>query len=346
MYKNKNLFFIAEAGVNHENKIKLAEQIIKEAKLGGADSVKFQTYKAEKIASKHSPAYWDTKKIKVNSQFKLFKKFDRFDEVDYIKLKKICDHHKIDFMSTPFDNESAFFLNKLVKHFKIASADLTNYPLIETICKFNKPVFISTGASNINEINNTVKFIKKINSKIKIIILHCILSYPTKYENCNLSYIPILKKKFKDCLVGLSDHTLPDENQIVLTRAYQLGACVIEKHFTAKKLKGKQGNDHFHSINFEDIKILRKNLKILDAIDGKMKIRKVLKCEKNSRNFARRSLYTKGFIKKGEKLDYKNVIPKRPGTGLSPIHIKKIIGKKINTDLHDDTQIKWSHFKK
>ena len=344
MYKNKKLFFIAEAGVNHENSIKLAEQIIKEAKLGGADSVKFQTYKAETIASKSSPAYWDTNKIKINSQFKLFKKFDHFNEVDYQKLKKICDFYKIDFMSTPFDKDSAIFLNKMVKHFKISSSDLTNYPLIETICKFKKPIFLSTGASNLSEIKDSVKLINKINSKIEIIILHCILAYPTDYDDCNLGYIPILKKEFKKCLVGLSDHTLPDENQIVMTKAFELGACVIEKHFTTKKMKGKKGNDHFHSISYEDIKKLKNNLKILSLITGSMKKRKVLSVEKRSRKFARRSMYTKGFIKKGGKLNYDNLIPKRPGTGISPIFIKKILGKKVKKDLLDDTQIKWSHF--
>tara|TARA_B100000795_G_C22803179_1_gene443090 strand:+ start:1538 stop:2575 length:1038 start_codon:yes stop_codon:yes gene_type:complete len=345
MYKNKKPFFIAEAGVNHENNLNLAEQIICEAKKGGADSVKFQTYKAETIASKKSPAYWDTTKIKINSQFKLFKKYDHFNKIDYIKLKKICDHNKIDFMSTPFDHESALMLNKLVKHFKIASADLTNYPLIQTVCSFNKPIIISTGASNFREISATVKFIKKINPKIKIILLHCILSYPTQYKDCNLNYIPILKSKFKSCLVGLSDHTMPDENLIVLTKAYELGASVIEKHFTTKKMKGKKGNDHFHSICYEDIKKLKDNIKIINSISGSMTTRKVLTCEKNSRKFARRSLYTCGFIKKGEFFSSDNIIPKRPGTGISPIDMKKIIGKKAKLNLSDDTQIKWSHLK-
>ena len=345
MYKNKKLFFIAEAGVNHENNLNLAEKIIKEAKMGGADAVKFQTYKAETIASKYSPAYWDTNEIKINSQFKLFKKYDHFNKNDYQKLKKICDHYKIDFMSTPFDNGSALMLNKLVKHFKIASADLTNYPLIDTICSFNKPIFLSTGASNFHEINETIKFIRKSKPKIKIILIHFILSYPTKYEDCHLGYIPILKKKFKDCLVGLSDHTMPDENLVVLSKAYELGASVIEKHFTAKEMKGKKGNDHFHSVCFEDIKKLRENIKIIDVINGNMKKRKVLKCEENSRKFARRSLYTFGLIKKGEKFSNKNIIPKRPGTGISPIKIKKILGKKSKNNLPDDTQIRWSHIK-
>lgn len=345
MNKNNKLYFIAEAGVNHENKINLAEKIIKEAKIGGADSIKFQTYKAEKIASKNSPAYWDQNKIKINSQFKLFKKYDHFEQADYKTLKKICDHYKIDFMSTPFDNESAIMLNKMVKCFKIASADLTNYPLIKTICSFKKPIFLSTGASNFNEISNAVKFIKKLNKNIGLTLLHCILSYPTKYEDCNINYISIMKNNFKNCIIGLSDHTMPDKNLIVLTKAYDLGARVIEKHFTLKKLKGKQGNDHFHSICFEDIIKLKENINILDKISGKMKVRKVLDCEKQSRKFARRSIYTYGNIKKGQKFSLQNTIPKRPGTGISPIHLDKIINKISKKDLLDDTQIKWSYIK-
>ena len=114
-FKFKKLpYFIAEIGVNHENNIKLAEKIIKQASLGGASAVKFQTYKAELLASKNSPAYWDTTKVNINSQYKLFKKFDKFNFSQYLKLKKICDFYKVDFLSTPFDKESVIFLNKIV----------------------------------------------------------------------------------------------------------------------------------------------------------------------------------------------------------------------------------------
>ena len=123
-------YIIAEIGVNHENSLNLAEKIIKQAKIGNASAVKFQTYKADKIACKNSPYYWDLKKVKEKSQFKLFKKYDKFNKTHYVKLKKICDHYSIDFLSTPFDHEAVEFLNKLVPFFKVASADVTNIPLI------------------------------------------------------------------------------------------------------------------------------------------------------------------------------------------------------------------------
>jgi|TARA_B110000305_G_scaffold173000_1_gene191246 sialic acid synthase SpsE len=340
--KIKKPFIIAEAGVNHENNIKIAELLIKEASEGGASAIKFQTYKAEKIASKQSPSYWDTNEIKINSQYKLFKKYDKFNQVDYFKLKKICDHYKIEFMSTPFDDESAFFLNKIQRFFKIASADITNYPLIEQISKFKKPIIFSTGASNTVEINNVYKLL--VNKKIQVGILHCILSYPTLYKDANLALIDFFKKKFNNATIGISDHSIPDKNMLLLTKAFDLGAEIIETHFTIKKFKGKKNNDHFHSIDKDDLIKLNDNIRLLQLIVGNKINRNVLPVEKKSRKFARRSIYTNINIKKGDIFNYKNLIPKRPGTGISPIYLKKIIGKKAKKNIKNDTQIKLNDF--
>ena len=159
--ENVQPYFIAEIGVNYENNLKRAKKIIKLAKDGGADAVKFQSYKAEKIACKESPYYWDLKEVPVKSQYELFKKFDKFGFKEFKILKKYCDKIKIDFLSTPFDLDAVDYLDKLVPFFKIASADINNYPLIEKVCSKNKPIVLSTGASDINEIKKTVKFINK-----------------------------------------------------------------------------------------------------------------------------------------------------------------------------------------
>lgn len=340
-------YFIAEAGVNHENNMNLAEKIIKQASIGGASAVKFQTYKAELLASKKSPAYWDTTKVKIRSQYKLFKKFDKFNVNNYVKLKKICDYYKVDFLSTPFDNQSAEFLNKLVKYFKLASADITNRPLIDKILSFKKPIIFSTGASNMREIIDTYKYIKQKNSKIDIGVLHCILAYPTKLEDCNLDIITLLKSKFKNAYVGLSDHAMPDKNMIVLTKSYDLGATIIEKHFTESLYKGKKNNDHFHSINFNDLKTFFSNIEILKKISGnKIKTRKPLNSETSSRKFARRSMYTNKIIKKNEIFTLENLIPKRPGIGISPLFAKKIYGKKAKKNILNDKLLKWSDVSK
>jgi sialic acid synthase SpsE len=339
-------YFIAEVGVNHENNLNLAEKIIKQASIGGASAVKFQTYKAELLASKKSPAYWDTSKVKIDSQFKLFKKFDKLRDSDYIKLKNICDFYKVDFLSTPFDNNSALMLNKLVKYFKIASADINNKPLLDCILKFNKPIIFSTGASHQKEIDYTYNYLKNKNNKIDIAILHCILSYPTHYNDCNLNAINFFINRYKDSFIGLSDHTIPDENMIILTKAYELGAVIIEKHFTEVKLKGKKNNDHFHSINFIDLKKFFENIKILKQINNnKFNKRLVLKCEEKSRRFARRSMYTLNKIKKGEILNQMNIIPKRPGFGISPLHVDKLYGKRALKNLNPDTLIYWKDIK-
>ena len=202
LIKNSSPYLIAEIGVNHENNLILAEKIIKQAKIGGADAVKFQTYKAETIAAKKSPYYWDLKKVNIKSQYTLFKKYEKFTENDYIKLKKICDHYNIEFLSTPFDTNSALFLNKIVKFFKIASADLTNLMLIDCVCKLKKPILLSTGASNFKEISFVENYIKRNFSKIDIALMHCILSYPTKFKDAHLEMIPFLKRKFNKRIIA------------------------------------------------------------------------------------------------------------------------------------------------
>jgi sialic acid synthase SpsE len=344
--KKSNPYLIAEIGVNHENNLNLAEKIIKQAKFGGADAVKFQTYKAETIAAKKSPYYWDLKKVSTKSQYALFKKYEKFNEIDYIKLKKICDHYKIEFLSTPFDTNSALFLNKIVKFFKIASADLTNLMLIDCVCKLKKPILLSTGASNFKEISFINNYIKRTFPKIDVALMHCILAYPTKFKDAHLEIISVLKQKFKNRIIGYSDHTMPDDNGIVLLNAYQKGARVIEKHFTLDKLKGKRNNDHFHAMDYKDFIRFRKNIFILNSINGSMNKRIVLNSEKKSRLNARRSLYSLGAINSDQKLSYNNIIAKRPGGGISPLYYKKIIGKKLKKKVKDEHKFSWKDFSK
>ena len=159
--KLKNPYIISEIGVNHENSLEKAYKMIMLSKRGGADAVKFQSYKAENLASKFSPAYWDLKKEKTNSQLKLFKKYDKFNVNEYYKLAAFCKKKKLDFLSTPFDHESADYLSRIVPFFKISSSDITNLPLLKHIGEKRKPVLISTGASNLLEITT-------VNSPLKL----------------------------------------------------------------------------------------------------------------------------------------------------------------------------------
>ena len=232
--RNSMPYIIAEIGVNHEGSVSVAKKMIKQAKSIGLDAVKFQTYKAENLVIKNSPAYWDIKKEKTNTQFKLFKKYDKLNKKDYIKLYQYCKKINIDFLSTPFDIETVSWLKNLMPAIKIASADINNYPLLKAVGLTKKKVLLSTGASNLKEIKDAIKILKKFGSR-EIVIMHCILNYPTKNSNANLKMIEDLKKKFPNIIIGYSDHTLPSNDISPCSIAYQLGARVIEKHFTFNK---------------------------------------------------------------------------------------------------------------
>ena len=334
------IYFIAEIGVNHEANLSLAKKIILDAKKGGADAVKLQSYKAEKIASKYAKAYWDKKEEKEDNQLKLYKKFDKFGNVDYQKIINYCKKIKIDFIITPFDLETIDFFKNKVKYFKISSSDITNFPLIEKIAKTKKPIILSTGASNSKEVKEAVKLIKKYNKKITL--LHCILNYPTKRYDANLGMIDDLQKRF-ELPVGLSDHTNPKDSHDILLLAAFKNISMIEKHFTNDK--SKKGNDHFHSFDKSDLIIF--NQKILDArrIIGKKK-KNFLKSEIVSRNNARRSLFYKKDLKKDTIIKSSDIISLRPAIGISPIFYRKVIGKKIKFDIKSGIKIKFSDFYK
>ncbi len=340
--KKKSSFFepyiIAEAGVNHECNMKNALKLIKQAKEGGAHAIKFQTYKADELASKFSPAYWDLKKEKIKNQNQLFKKYDKFNENDYIRLKKYCDKIKIEFLSTPFDFNSAKFLSKLVKVFKISSSDITNKPFIKFLCKFKKPIILSTGASNLIEIKRAIKWIE--DEKINVAILHCILNYPTKDKNANLRMINSLKKNFPKNIIGYSDHTLPKDMFNILIST-MLGARIIEKHFTLdKKLKG---NDHYHSMDKKDLIYFNQYLKRLNDIYGSFSEKKILPSEKISRKNARRSIVVNKNLLKGVKIKLSDISFKRPGTGIPPYMLNRVVNRRLKKNIFKDQLITFKY---
>jgi N-acetylneuraminate synthase len=244
-------YVIAEIGVNHEGSMSLAKRLIDLAKEGGADAAKFQSYKAETLASKYSPAYWDTSKETTSSQFQLFKKYDSFGPSEYKELALYCDQVGIDFLSTPFDLQAVEFLDPLVPFFKIASADITNVPLLRRVAEKKKTVVLSTGASTVQEIQGALTILQDGGAK-SCALLHCILNYPTLDHNAHLKMIQGLKEKFPEFLVGYSDHTLPDSEMTSLFVAYMLGAVILEKHFTHDK--NLTGNDHYHAMDVVDLK--------------------------------------------------------------------------------------------
>lgn len=333
--RERSVFIIAEAGVNHENNIDTAKKMIEEAAAAGADAIKFQVYKAEKIALKNSPAYWSTNK----TQYNYFEKYDRFGEAEYRKLASYSKRTDIIFMATPFDEEAVDFLNELMPAFKISSADITNTPLIKHIARKGKPVFLSTGASTIGEIEEAIRTIEGEGNN-QIVINHCILSYPTKYKNANLNMIKHLNAVFPEYIIGYSDHTLPDSNMAVLTTAYLLGARVIEKHFTLDKTL--PGNDHYHAIDPQDLKTLIQNLKLLKKILGQDR-KDLIESELSSRLYARRSIVAKVDILKGTVITKDMLTQKRPGTGISPAMTDIVVGRETKKDIKADSLVLWEH---
>jgi len=332
-------YVIAEIGVNHEGSMQIAKRLVDEAKEGGADAVKFQSYKAETLASKDSPSYWDTTKEPTTSQYELFKKHDGFWIDEMRELKEYCDKVGIEFISTPFDIESADFLDDMMEVYKISSSDLTNKPFIEYICKFNKPIILSTGASSLHEIQEAVSWIEKFGNPLAL--LHCVLNYPTPDENANLGMILDLKQKFPDKIIGYSDHTLPKDMK-VCEMATMLGSVIIEKHFTYDKTL--QGNDHYHAMDKEDLKLFRKNLERTFEILGGFKV-EALEDEASARANARRSLVAIKDIPKGKVIEKRDLTFKRPAYGVSPKFIDEIVGKIAINDIEEDTVLKWNMFK-
>jgi sialic acid synthase SpsE len=329
-------YIIAEAGVNHEGNIDLAKRLIDDAKEGGANAIKFQTYKAETLASKDSPPYWDTSKESTQSQYELFRKYDKFWKNEFELLKKYCDLADIEFISTPFDIESAKFLNDLMDVFKISSSDITNKPFIEYICQFGKPIILSTGASYLYEIQEAVSWIDKY--KNPLALLHCVLNYPTLDENANLGMILGLKKVFPDKIIGYSDHTLPKDMK-TLEIATMLGAVIIEKHFTFDK--SLQGNDHYHAMDKDDLKYFNKKLDRIFSLLGRFE-KTSLDVEILARKNARRSLVAKRDIPKGKIIEAEDLTFKRPASGISPKFIDDVIGKRALVDIKEDEILLWN----
>ena len=333
-------YVIAEAGVNHEGSMDIARRLIAEAAEGGADAIKFQTYKAETLASRHSPSYWDTSKEPTRSQFELFKKHDTFWKKEFEELKLECDRQGIEFFSTPFDTESAVFLNDLMSVFKISSSDITNRPFIEFICGFKKPVLLSTGASYLHEIEEAVSWIQP--SGVPLGLMHCVLNYPTKDENAHLGMIQHLHEKFPDCVIGYSDHTLPGDMRN-LEIATLLGAMVLEKHFTHDKTL--PGNDHYHAMDMNDLKLFRTSFdRILNVIGGLEK--KPLASENPARENARRSLVAARDIPEGKRIEPADLTWKRPAHGVSPRSYNEILGWKAARNIAEDDVLQWNDLKK
>ena len=332
MINLKKVYIIAEAGVNHNGNFNLAKKLIFEAKKSGADAIKFQSFNTDKLAIKKTPlAKYQKKKLsRISTHYQMLKKLE-LKEIEFKKLNKISKKLKIDFISTPFDVNSARFLNSLnVKYFKTASPDLSDYYLHKYLSSINKKVIISTGMSNISEIKKCIKFYKKKN----IILMHCVSSYPAPDKNLNLKCLSLLKKYSSQ--IGYSDHSLNNTAAIV---AISLGAMVIEKHFTLNnKMKGP---DHFFSLNPKKFKEFVNQIRVAEKMLG-VKKKECQIIEKDVKKISVKTVVASKNFKKGEKINHNNICLKRPNLGISGFDIEKIIGKKLKKNIKKDQSIKFS----
>jgi N-acetylneuraminate synthase len=329
-------YVIAEAGVNHEGSMDIARRLIDEACEGGAHAIKFQTYKAATLASKDSPAYWDTSKEPTTSQYELFSRHDKFWKSEFEALKNHCDAVGIAFLSTPFDVESAVFLNDMMDVFKISSSDITNKPFIRFLCGFGKPILLSTGAAYPHEIMEAVSWIEPFG--LPLALLHCVLNYPTLDENASLGMIPALKAAFPRHVIGYSDHTMPGDMTVLATAAL-LGARILEKHFTHDKTL--PGNDHYHAMDMRDLRRFVDSMARIRAAVGPG-ILSALPSEEPARKNARRSLVTARNIPRGCVIHPADLTWKRPAHGISPRNYDEVLGMKARDDIPEDTVLAWS----
>lgn len=339
--KNGKFTLLAEIGVNYFDiakklnisLIEAAKFMIMAAANAGVHGVKFQSYKAGTLAAKESPYYWDITEEPTRSQYELFKKFDKFGETEYQELADFCNKIGVEFCSTPFDTDSADYLNTMMNVYKISSSDLTNIPFIEYMARKNKPIFLSVGAAQYDEMQRAIHAIRKYNDK-ELVILHCVLEYPTPYEDTNLTRLITLQDKFENVYFGYSDHAKPDQCFDVIKTAYNLGAILIEKHFTVDK--ALTGNDHYHAMDEGDVKTILNQIAFIDKIRGNRQL-VYLDAESAARKNARRSLVTTCDITVGQIITREMLTSKRPGTGISPDKIDSVVGKKVNKNILEDT---------
>jgi len=320
MVKNNKVYIIAEIGTNHNGSLDLARKTIKSAAKSGVDAVKFQSFKTEEFMAnkklKHN--YKTSKGIKSENMYKMFERLE-FKKEWYLKLSKLCRNLGIDFLSSAADIDSAKILKSInSKAIKIASEDIINYPLLKKISKLNKRVILSTGMADQKEVEKAVLILKSI--KKKLTLLHCVSLYPTPEDKINLNRILALKERYK-LPVGFSDHTIGINASLA---AVVLGACVIEKHFTLdKKLPGP---DHMLSSDPPELTKLVNNIRQIEKMIGSKEIRPTSEEIKMRQKF-RRSIVANQIIKKGTKIISKMLSLKRPGTGIHPMYLNKIIGK-------------------
>ena len=328
--KGMPCFIIAEAGVNHNGDVNLAKKLIDAAREAGADAVKFQSFKAEDVVTKTAEKAEYQKKTTgaEESQFVMIKKLE-LEERDFKELFDYAHRKGIIFLSSPFDKGSVDLLDELgVPAFKVGSGEITNFPLLKYIARKKKPIILSTGMSILGEVEEALEAIREGGTE-EVILLHCVSSYPAKIKDMNLKAIETLSKGF-NLPVGLSDHSLGITIPIA---AVALGACVIEKHFTLDR--SLPGPDHKASLEPEELKQMIKAIREVEKAMGDGN-KVPTDEEKQIQKVARRSLVARVNIPEGTIITEAMLGIKRPGTGVEPKYMNKVIGAVARCRIEQD----------
>ena len=333
-------YTIAEAGANHESDVNKAFKLIDAAVESNVDSIKFQTYTASKLTTKTAPKFWDFGDLN-ETQYELYSKLDDLKNSDWAQIFEYAKKKNITCFSTPFDEGSSDLLYSLdVPAFKIASCDITNLPLIKHIAKKKLPLFISCGMASDEEIIDAVSTIEDTGNQ-DIIIMHCMTSYPTKYEDANLEMIGTLHQKFPKHVIGYSDHTLGITVPVYSTF---YGSKAIEKHFTYDN-NLEVSPDHRLSLNAQTYSELVKNLRIAEISRGQP-TRTAFDCESKAVKYARRSIVSTKRISKGTKITEEMLAIKRPATGIYPKFFDQVVDSIAIFDIEEDVPIQWEYLSK
>ena len=329
-------FIIAEAGVNHNGSLEMAFQMIDAAVAAGADAVKFQTFKAEKVISVNAPkaGYQKETTGSDESQLEMAKKLE-LDETAHIKLNQYCQQKGIQFLSTPFDLESVNLLSRLgLEIFKIPSGEITNLPYLRKLGALKKRLIMSTGMADLGEIEDALDVLTESGTPLEnITVLHCNTEYPTPFEDVNLKAMLTIRNAFPGISVGYSDHTPGLE---VAVAAVALGAAVLEKHFTLDR--NLPGPDHKASLEPDELKAMVQAIRNIEKALGDG-VKHPSPSEVKNKPIARKSLVATQPIKAGERFSADNITAKRPGTGISPMRWDEVLGQTAQKDYEKDDLI-------
>ena len=329
---------MVDAGVNHNNVPERAFKLIKTAAKGGADIIKFQTYKADTITTKTAPRYWNPRLDTDGggTQYETFNRLDKLPIETYPEMIELCKKEGVIFSSTPFDLDSAKFLDELgMEVFKISSSDITYHQLLKSVAETGKPVILSTGTASIAEIKEAIEVINNAKND-DIILQHCILSYPCKAEDSNLKKMTKLMEIFPDIPIGYSDHT---EGIAVPLAAVAWGAKTIEKHYTIDK-KLPDSPDHSFSLDPDELKDMIRSIRKVESSLGTF-VDGYYPSEEKAYQYARKSVVAATDIPKDTVIKEQMLTCKRPGTGIYPKYLKSLVGRKAKVHIKEDNTINW-----